>query len=337
LGTVVTAQTMPGEDAERTERAPEVELEAASELELEAASELELEAAPELELEAAPVLELEAAPELELHAAPELELEAAPELELEAAPELELEAAPVLEAEEEEAELDVPIHVELPESELAGEAQPLVDPSPSCMPDVVMAMVALHTGVEADEAPTRLRDVITELRPPALTPEPELVEDSWLTHSSLEGLATAPKPALVELVELVELADPSVHEALTWNPGAVAEAEGEAVAVAEAEPEAAAEGVPEPEPEPEPEIELAVLLPDRTPEPMPATLLIAESAPEPSPYAPAVLPARASDVSELVDSFHVSSAAEERELRGALKEIAGLDLTPMPRPYAEAE
>ncbi|HKY37599.1 MAG TPA: hypothetical protein VJN18_16770 [Polyangiaceae bacterium] len=264
LGTVITAQTLPGEEAERTERAPDV-----------------------------------------------------------------------TPADDEEAELDMHIEVELPSNdapEAADVAQPVTDPSPSRMPDVVMAMVALHTGLDADETPTRLRDVITELRPPALTPEPRLVEDSWLTRSSLEGIVTASKPLLVELV------DPSVHEALTWNPGGVAPA---AEAVAEPEAKAQAEPEPElrpqPEPEPQSEIDLAVLIMRDAEPSIPASLLIPEPAPEPPPYAPAVLPACTSDVSELLDSFHVSGAAEERELRGALKEIAGLDLTPMPHPFAEAD
>jgi hypothetical protein len=33
----------------------------------------------------------------------------------------------------------------------------------------------------------------------------------------------------------------------------------------------------------------------------------------------------------------VTSAVEERELRAALKEMAGLDLTPLPHPYAQGE
>jgi hypothetical protein len=74
-------------------------------------------------------------------------------------------------------------------------------------------------------------------------------------------------------------------------------------------------------------------LPDE-PTPLPSSLLIAEPV-EPSPYSPAVLPARESDVSELVDSFHVTSAVEERELRAALKEMAGLDVTPLPRAQGE--
>jgi hypothetical protein len=50
---------------------------------------------------------------------------------------------------------------------------------------VLTAMLELHTGVEADEAPTRIRDVVTDLRIPSaelslaawpqLTPEPPAV------------------------------------------------------------------------------------------------------------------------------------------------------------------
>ncbi|MES1185204.1 MAG: hypothetical protein ABUL60_15440, partial [Myxococcales bacterium] len=180
--------------------------------------------------------------------------------------------------------------------------QPLTDPEPSRMPDVLTAMLELHTGVDADEAPTRIRDVVTELRLTpapapalsaannALTPVPELVDDSWLTTSSLSGVSSAP------ILFQSELAAPEVHEALTWNPGPVA------LAVAS---------------------------------PLPPALVIAEPLPEPSPYAPAVLPSRTSDVSELLDSFYVSDAAEERDLRSALKGMAGLELTPMPHPYVE--
>jgi len=210
---------------------------------------------------------------------------------------------------DEECELDVHIEVELEAalSELSKTVSPpapqaLLDPEPSTMPDVLTAMVALHTGVDADEAPTRIRDVVTELRvtappvlrdaPPVLTPEPELVDDAWLTQSSLDGVVSA--PARFES----ELAEPAVHEAVTWNPGPVAPS-----------------GV------------------GGAPAAAPAFVLL-EVAPEPSPYAPAVLPVRSSDVSELLDSFHVTAAAEERELRSALKEMAGLSLTPMPLPIA---
>jgi hypothetical protein len=216
------------------------------------------------------------------------------------------------------------------------------------MPDVLTAMLELHTGVEADEAPTRIRDVITELcvspvviapapvlatplpaavivtpapssadwvtpapvvvalttptpvvvtsaplgvAVPVLTPAPEVVEDAWLTHSSLAGVESAPRIFESERV------DPALHEALTWNPGPV--------------------------------------VPAANAGPPPPALTIAEPLPEPSPYAPAVLPSRTSDVSELLDSFYVSDAAEERDLRSALKGMAGLELTPMPHPYVE--
>ncbi len=267
LGTLVTLQTLPGEEGERTERAPAVVVEDEPELDLSIDVELELETSP-----------------------------------------LPVQAAAAL--------------------------QPLLDPEPSCMPDVLTAMVALHTGVNADDAPTRIRDVVTELRAascevrvqraaeplavqaapavlqvtpepvavqdaprlPQLTPEPELVEDTWLTPSSLDGVVSS-APIFVS-----ELADPAVHEAMTWNPGPVA---------------------PGPGPRP------------NDPSPLSPALLILEPAPEPSPYAPAVLPTRTSDVSELLDSFYVSDAAEERDLRSALKGMAGLDLTPMPHPYVE--
>ena len=290
LGTLVTLQTLPGEESERTERAPAVALDEESELDLSIDVELDME--PEV------------------------------------------------------AELASPA---------AAQPQPLIDPEPSRMPDVLMAMVELHTGVDADEAPTRIRDVVTELRAaptpavtlpptpapaaaqtptpapaatqtptpapadsltptpalaasptpaptpapavalaptpapaPILTPAPEPVDDAWLTQSTLSGVINAPA------IFHSELAAPEVHEALTWNPGPVAPAL-----------------------------------------PPPPALLIAEPLPEPSPYAPAVLPARTSDVSELLDSFYVSSAAEENELRSALKGMAGLELTPMPHPYVE--
>lgn len=258
LGTVITAQTLPGEEADMTERAPPVVL-------------------------------------------------------------------------DEGEELDIIVDVELPA--IAAASQPLVDPEPSCLPDVLMAMVALHTGVEADEAPTRIRDVITAPREVLLTPEPEQVDDAWLTQSSLEGVGTRepiaepePEPELEPMVETVtqlepepiaelepfapmeqveatchlfesELAEPVVHEALTWDPGPV--------------------------------VSSALL-------PLAPALLIAAPEPEPSPYVPAVLPVRQSDVSELLDSFYVSEGSEERELRGALKEMAGLELTPMPHPLVRS-
>jgi hypothetical protein len=177
-------------------------------------------------------------------------------------------------------------------SEIAAlEAQPLMDPEPSRMPDVLSAMLELHTGVDADDAPTRLRDVVTAVAlPPLVTPEPEQVEDAWLTESSLVSVE------VVEVTEeplrfVSERLAPELHDALTWNPGPVVSS---------------------------------------FPSPPPPLLTLAEPVLEPSPYAPAVLPARSSDVSELLDSFYVSGAAEERELRSALGEMAGIELTPMP-------
>lgn len=178
------------------------------------------------------------------------------------------------------------------------------------MPDVLMAMVALHTGVEADEAPTRLREVVTAWSEPEPvpesivhasqellhTPEPEQVDETWLTQSSLEDVVTLEvdlPPLEVVRPFVSELADPALHDALTWDPGPVVSS---------------------------------------LRSPLPPALLIAEPPPEPSPYAPAVLPERSSEVSELLDSFYVSDAAEERDLRGALKEMAGLEPTPMAQP-----
>jgi hypothetical protein len=282
LGTLVTLQTLPGEEGERTERAPAV------------------------------VLDDE----------PELDLSIDVELE----PDVAVAAPPAAVAQPLAAVAQPPVAVAAP---LAADAQPLVDPEPSCMPDVLTAMLELHTGVDADEAPTRIRDVVTELRAapaaapieaaieialetalepesalelesalepesapaPQLTPEPELVQDTWLTNSSLSGVATAP------VIFESERVAPEVHDALTWNPGPVA-----------------------------PAASLA---------PLPPALVICAPEPEPSPYAPAVLPTRTSDVSELLDSFYVSSAAEERDLRSALKGMAGLELTPMPHPYVK--
>lgn len=259
LGTVVTAQTLVGEEHERTQRTP-------------------------------PVIESEAEPEPEQDFSIDVEVEPETNPLASAAPALVPAAEPLA---------------------LAQEPQPLADPEPSCMPDVLTAMMALHTGFDPDEAPTRLREVVTALIAPApqllltpeppvvetaeppvlLTPEPEHVDDAWLTQSSLSGVVTSAPQLFVS-----ELADPALHEALTWNPGPVVP-----VVVA----------------------------------PPPAALFITEPAPEPSPYAPAVLPSRQSDVSELLDSFYVSGGAEEQELRSALKEMAGLELTPMPHPLVE--
>jgi hypothetical protein len=244
LGTLITAQTLPGEESELTERAPAVVNDEELEIEVDVVVEEEVVAAP---------------------------------------------------------------HVAAP--------QPLLDPEPSRMPDVIMAMVELHTGVDADEAPTRLRDVVTAV---AATPAPVVVESvpAPVVVESVPApvvVESVPAPVVVESVPapvvaaepvvqlfVSELADSAVHDALTWNPGPVAPVANSDVVSS-----------------------------------LPAALLIAEPAPEPSPYAPAVLPARSSDVSELLDSFYVSGAAEEHELRSALKEMAGLSLTPMPVPLIE--
>jgi hypothetical protein len=62
----------------------------------------------------------------------------------------------------------------------------------------------------------------------------------------------------------------------------------------------------------------------------------ATSAPEPMPpHVPAELPQTKSDVSELVKAFSVSDAPTAAELRGTLKQLAGLELTPMPAPFFE--
>lgn len=207
----------------------------------------------------------------------------------------------------------------------ADAAAPLwSEPEPSVLPDVLTAMVALHTGVQEDEQPTRLRDVVTasadddledQVTPPlpvALVDSPEAEPLAEAAEPSLEAelpLIAEAEPLLADVQSeevaapvyepaplfVSELTDPVVHEALTWNPGPVHTRQT----------------------------------------PLPPTLLLAEPAPEPSPYAPAVLPARSSDVSELLDSFHVSGAAEEGELRGALKEMAGLEPTPMPHPLVD--
>lgn len=234
FGTIVTAQTLHGEDSDRTERAPDVALMEEADQAVEIDVDVDLELSPE-----APVVAEDATP--------------------------------------------------TPVRAVAAGSQPLVDPEPSTMPDVLLAMVALHAGIDADDAPTRLRDVVTAVAPTSL---PAVVE--------LEQVEAAePELAVVELeqVEITpyvlfhsELADPEVHEALTWNPGPVVSLDA----------------------------------------PLPAPLLIAEPPPELSPLAPAVLPVRQSDVSELLDSFYVSGAAEEQDLRSALKEMAGLELTPMP-------
>ena len=281
LGTLVTLQTLPGEESDRTERVPAVLVDGEPELDLSIDVELDLE--PELEAEPA----ANAAPEPAANAALEPEADTA-------GPDFDIDPDAVTPA--------MLAAVSPQPAPLAAAAlpQPLIDPEPSRMPDVLTAMLELHTGVDADEAPTRIRDVVTELRVApaaavsaannALTPAPELVDDSWLTTSSLSGVSSAP------VLFQSELAAPEVHEALTWNPGPVAPAVAS---------------------------------------PLPPALVIAEPLPEPSPYAPAVLPSRTSDVSDLLDSFYVSDAAEERDLRSALKGMAGLELTPMPHPYVE--
>ena len=197
LGTLVTAQTLPGEEAELTERAPAVDEETDS---------------------------------------PDLSIDVDVDVEVD------------LEAEASEA--DTPVAV------AAATPQPLVDPEPSCMPDVLAAMAELHTGIDADEAPTRIRDVVTELYvsepvvreaeppaapPPALTPEPQIVDDAWLTQSSLEGVVVEPKIFESEQV------DPALHDAVTWNPGPVAPAPVAPVLVTSVATEPVAE---EPSPHP---------------------------------------------------------------------------------------
>jgi hypothetical protein len=241
LGTVVTAQTLPGEELERTEPVPPVDDEPAEELAL-----------------------------------------------------ADDEATPAL-----------------PRRVLADAPAPFEEPEPSVLPDVLTAMVELHTGVDGDEAPTRLREVVTELRaegspagePPdenvealeldvTWTAEPESVEDEWLSQSSLEDVVSAPVAVRFES----ERAAPEVHDAPTWHPAPVVPA-------------------------------VAVLVPP--------ALLMAEPEPEPSPYVPAVLPVRSRDVTDLLDSFYVTGATAELELRGALKQMAGLELTPMPHPLVD--
>jgi hypothetical protein len=253
LGTVVTAQTLVGEESDLTERAPELALADEAALDLPIEVEVDVEEA-------------------------------------------------VVEAQAGEAD-----DAETPVRSQAASPQLLVDPEPSRMPDVFTAMRQLHSSMQSeqtnmpvdDETPTRLREVVTELLAlvqsvPAITPEPQQVDDSWLTQSSLEEVVTS-----VRLFES-ERVDPQLHEAATWDPGPVVTA-------------SAASSV----------------------SPLPPALLIAAPAPEPSPYAPAVLPAPSSDVSELVDSFYVSGGSEEGELRSALKEMAGLELTPLPHPLIE--
>ncbi|HEY6081281.1 MAG TPA: hypothetical protein VIW29_20845 [Polyangiaceae bacterium] len=279
LGTLITVQCLPGEESERTERAPAVELASESDEELDLSIDVELE------------LELE----------PELQAEAPSEALHEAQPEAHLEAQP------EPARASSPLATPFPSD---PGPQPLTDPEPSRLPDVLSAMLALHVGVmeaeaeaeveaEADAAPTLLRDVVTE--PRAVPPPPIRFEVEAPPASAPDIVLSAPDIVLSDEPELVlsepsfEPVDPAVHEALTWNPGPV----------------------------------VAHMLV------VPASLRIAEPELPLEPYAPAVLESHISDVSELLDAFHVSGASEERELRGALKEMAGLEPTPMPHPLVE--
>jgi hypothetical protein len=332
LGTVVTVQTLPGEEMERSERAA-------------------LEAEPSL-IDIEVDIEVEGEPPLDSSDELTLLRAVAAEPEPDASEDLTLLRGVVTQPELSEAR----------QATVAAELQALSDPEPSQLPDVLSAMVELHTGLDADEAPTRLREVVTELlavvQPvPLLTPEPQQVEDAWLTPSSLDEVSTAfaplaPTPlrsevaAQPEVEPELEPIDPALHEATTWHPPPLVEARR-----AEPEPELAPESAPEPEPveavvvhrfESElaaPELHEALTwypAPVVTAlSPLPPDLLIAEPLPDPSPCAPAVLPARSSDVSELLDSFYVSGGAEEGELRSALKEMAGLELTPMPEARVE--
>jgi hypothetical protein len=210
-------------------------------------------------------------------------------------------------------------------------------------------MLELHTGLDADDAPTRLREVVTELlavvQPvPVFTPEPQQVEDAWLTQSSLEDVASVLTADHETPAIEAEIVDPALHEAMTWNPAPVAE-----IAAPSPPPEPPAPPLIEPAPEvvvyrfeselAEPEAHEALTwypAPVTSEQsPLPPALLVGEPPPEASPYAPAVLPAQSHEVAELVESFYVSGGSEELELRSALKEMAGLELTPMPRPFVE--
>jgi hypothetical protein len=420
LGTVITAQSLPGDESDRTERAPAVVLEDEPEAEpaaiallpmeatltpdeatplpvemmlaspdeatplpvemmlaspdeatplpvemmlasLDEATPLPAEATSLVADEATPVPSLAAdeatpLPSLAADEATPLPTEEATSPSLDEATPLRASAAIPLSTEAATAalaedELEIDVAVELPldaETSIAVEAtraaapQPLSDPEPSMMPDVLLAMVTLHAGIDADDAPTRLRDVVTAVQAtppppdsmaaplvaePALLPElplaastaaPEVaestllpepraeghhdvaenVDDEWLTQSSLEDVVSAPVeivPTYERVLFQSELADPELHEAMTWNPGPVVPLDA----------------------------------------PLPPSLLIAEPPPELSPLAPAVLPVRSSEVSELLDSFYVSDGADESELRSALKEMAGLELTPAPRAASE--
>ncbi len=200
----------------------------------------------------------------------------------------------------------------------------LSEPEPSALPDVVTAMAAWYTGFEEDEIPTRIRNVVTALgtvsepaasafddahsgrvaaseAEPVAASEAELpvdVELVAMAEVTLQGETEVEVEAEPEWTTLFisELGEPALHEALTWDPGPVVSSSSAALA---------------------------------------PSLVIGEPEPELSPYAPAVLPSNQSDVAELLESFHLSGATEERELRGALKEMAGLELTPMPHPLVE--
>jgi hypothetical protein len=292
LGTIVTAQTLAGEESDLTERAPEV----VEELDLSA--ELELPEAFDPVEEPTPVLQRVVAVEPAVVVAEPAVVAVEPAVVV---------AEPAVVVAEPAVVVAEPAVVVAEPAVVVAE-QPWADPEPSRIPDVLTAMVELHTGFESDEAPTRLREVLTELRieaepapsaapvrlAPVMTPEPEQVEDAWLTASSLESLG----PVIMSDATLFisELAEPELHDALTWNPGPVVTS---------------------------------------APIPLPPALLMAEPELSPSPYAPAVLPAQTSDVAELLDSFYVSGATEEQDLRSALKEMAGLELTPMPHPRVE--
>jgi hypothetical protein len=308
LGTSIVAQTLPEEDSERTERSPPVLPEPETSAALEATRLDSVRTSSQL---------ARAAPEPE-PARPEPSPSAPERLAFEPEP-----APSALDAD--------------PEASLS-------EPEPSALPDVVTAMAAWYTGFEEDEIPTRIRNVVTALRtvsepvasafgdahaPRAVASETELpVEAEPVVASEAEPVVAseaepvvaseAELPVDVEPVGMVEvtlqgetageaepewttlfiseLGEPAMHEALTWDPGPVVSSSSAALA---------------------------------------PSLVIGEPEPELSPYAPAVLPSTQSDVAALLESFHLSGATEERELRGALKEMAGLELTPMPHPLVE--
>lgn len=296
LGTVVTAQTLPEEEIERTERAPTV---IASDDEPQRSVDVAVDVDVDVDID---------------------------------------------------VDVELPVPADLSDDELTPvrtihsavmEPQPLIDPEPSQMPDVLTAMLELHTGLDADDAPTRLREVVTELlavvQPvPLFTPEPQQVEDTWLTQSSLDDVVTSQ----------AELVDPALYEAATWNPAPVAPIAPAAstvvetpvvVPVAVAEPELLLYRFESEQADPAEHEALTWYPAAVTSEgsPLPPALLVGAPAAEPSPYAPAVLPTRRHDVAELVDSFYVSGGSEETELRSALKEMAGIELTPMSHPFVD--